>query len=201
MTEANETSAEELSNPEAWVDLYGDDLFRFALARVKSKDMAEELVQETFLAALKARKRFEGRSSAKTWFISILKHKIVDHFRKSIRETPVDNPEVYADRQEELFNARGHWQVFPAKWRFRPDKVQEQREFLDAFYQCLAGLPERLSRIFMMREVDGEETDVICQELGITPTNSWTMLYRARMGLRKCLEKGWLRPESGREVA
>ena len=195
----NTASAEDLSNPDAWVDIYGDDLFRFAFARVKSKAVAEDLVQETFLAALNARKRFEGRSTARTWFMSILKHKMVDHFRKHIREKSVDDPEAYADGQDAWFNERGHWVMFPSKWASHPAKAHEQREFLDAFYQCLANLPERLATIFMLREVDGAETEDICQEMGISATNSWTMLYRARMGLRKCLEKGWLRPETGGE--
>jgi RNA polymerase sigma-70 factor (ECF subfamily) len=63
---------------------------------------------------------------------------------------------------------------------------------LDVFYRCLGDIPKRLAKIFMLREIDGAETEEICQEMEITATNSWTMLYRARMGLRRCLEARWL---------
>ena len=75
-----------IDNPENWVDEYGDYLYRYALSRVKDPIIAEDLVQETFLAALKARHNFQGRSTARTWMIAILKHKIVDYIRQKVRE-------------------------------------------------------------------------------------------------------------------
>ncbi|MBT8373173.1 MAG: sigma-70 family RNA polymerase sigma factor [Desulfobacterales bacterium] len=187
----------EIDDPESWVDQYGGFLYRFALSRVKEPAIAEDLVQETFLAALSARKNFQGRSSARTWLISILKHKLVDHIRKRVREQTSDKIESLSDAAvndpiDASFNNAGGWQTRPAKWTINPTKLYEQKEFIDVLYSCLGELPERQAKAFMMREIDGRTTDEICKDLNISATNSWVMLYRARMWLRKCLESKWL---------
>jgi RNA polymerase sigma-70 factor (ECF subfamily) len=188
--------------PEFWVDQYGDGLYRFALARVKDPAAAEDLVQEALVAAIRSQGSFQGKSSRKTWLTAILKYKIVDHFRRRSREPPgedLDRIDAYDTAHDDLFNERGGWSLLPAKWSVDPGKIQRQREFLDVFYRCLGELPERLARIFMRREIDGAGTAEICQEMKITATNSWTMLYRARMGLRRCLEARWLEAPAERE--
>jgi RNA polymerase sigma-70 factor (ECF subfamily) len=173
---------------DAWVDQYGDALFRFAVSRVKERTIAEDLVQETFLAALKSGDRFKGKSSEKTWLFAILKHKIIDHFRKNRskaagREIPLD-----AENVDGFFTANGDWRMRPTHWSADPEKAQELNEFLDHFYRCLAGLPRRNAEAFVYREIDGMSTEEICTTLDIKPNNCWVMLYRARMLLRKCLE-------------
>lgn len=188
-------SAEDLppvAAPEDWVDAYGDLLYRFALSRVGSPQVAEDLVQETFVAALHGRESFHGRSTVRTWLMAILKHKIVDHFRKDGRETLTGDAGLVADVAEELFDDRGHWSATPPRWRTDPSHAHEQKEFLDVLYRCLSEIPSRQADAFMMREVDGRTTEEICKELGISSSNCWVMLYRARMGLRKCLENNWL---------
>jgi len=186
-----------IDSPEDWVDQYGDFLYRFALSRVKNPSIAEDLVQETFLAALGARKNFQGRSSARTWLIAILKHKIVDHIRKRIREQTSDKVESMSDAAvndpiDAGFTDAGDWHIRPSKWTINPMKLYEQKEFMDVLYRCLGELPERQAEAFMMREIDGFSTDEICKVLNISATNSWVMLYRARMWLRRCLENKWL---------
>lgn len=186
-------------NPDVWVDRYGDALYHFALARVQDQNIAEDLVQETFLAAVKARDRFEGRSSEKTWLFGILKHKVIDHFRKRQKTLLTQDLTDSADRIDAFFGKRGEWRDRPAHWRTNPDKAQENREFLDHFYRCLADLPRRTADAFVYREIDGLRTDEICRQLDITANNCWVMLYRARMLLRKCLELvGFSRPTEGR---
>jgi RNA polymerase sigma-70 factor, ECF subfamily len=191
----------QIENPESWVDQYGDFLYRFTLSRVKDPSIAEDLVQETFLAALNARKNFKGRSTARTWLIAILKHKIVDHIRKRVREQISAEAAVlsYAasdDSFDTFFNEKGDWRIRPSKWAVNPMNLYEQKEFMDVLYQCLAKLPERQAEAFMMREIDGFSTEEICKVLNISATNSWVMLYRARMWLRRCLENNWLNVES-----
>lgn len=190
-----------LDDPESWVEQYGDFLYRFALSRVKETSIAEDLVQETFLAALSARKNFKGRSSARTWLIAILKHKIVDHIRKKVREQTSDKVESLSDATlnhsiDASFNNAGGWHTRPAKWTINPTKLYEQKEFVDVLYRCLGELPERQAKAFMMREIEGLTTDEICKVLKISATNSWVMLYRARMWLRQCLESKWLNAAS-----
>ncbi len=182
----------QLSDPEIWVDDYADSLYRYALARVKDPSVAEDLVQETFLAALGARKNFKGQSTTRTWLIAILKHKIIDHIRKKTREQDSDKLESLTDGIDINFADRGDWHLRPTKWAKNPIKLYEQKEFMDVLYRCLAELPERQATAFMLREMDGLSTDEICKELGITATNSWVMLYRARMTLRRCLETRWM---------
>ena len=197
MTKKRNQINSQIENPESWVDQYGDFLYRFTLSRIKDPSIAEDLVQETFLAALKARKNFQGRSTAKTWLIAILKHKIVDHIRKRVREQTSDKVESMHDTAandpvDNSFNDKGDWQIRPSKWAIDPMKLYEQKEFMDVLYHCLGELPKRQAEAFMMREIDGFSTEEICKVLNISATNSWVMLYRARMWLRRCLENNWL---------
>ncbi|MEE9496187.1 MAG: sigma-70 family RNA polymerase sigma factor [Desulfobacterales bacterium] len=191
----SKSDAATIDHPESWVDHYGDFLYRFALSRVKDPAVAEDLVQETFLAALRARESFKGRSAGRTWLIAILKHKIVDYIRKKIREPSTDKIETLTDMMDSDFNDHGEWQIRPCQWAINPEKIYEQKEFLDVLYRCLAELPQRLAEAFMLREMDGLSTAEVCKVLDITATNSWVMLYRARMSLRRCLESKWLGTE------
>ena len=184
-----------IDDPESWVDHYGDFLYRFALSRIKDPAVAEDLVQETFLAALRGRENFKGHSAGRTWLVAILKHKIVDYIRKKIREPSSDKIEVFTDQTDPDFNEQGEWQLRPSRWAVNPGRIYEQKEFLDVLYRCLAEVPERLAEAFMMREMDGLSTAEVCKALDITATNSWVMLYRARMSLRRCLEDSWLGAE------
>ena len=201
MTKKQAEINSQIENPEGWVDKYGDFLYHFTLARIKDPSVAEDIVQETFLAALKARENFRGRSSARTWLIAILKHKLVDYIRKRIREEASDKVEsmfntATNDPADSSFNDAGDWRIRPSKWTIDPMKLYEQKEFMDVLYHCLGELPKRQAEAFMMREIDGFSTDEICKLLDISATNSWVMLYRARMWLRRCLESNWLKTES-----
>jgi RNA polymerase sigma-70 factor (ECF subfamily) len=175
-------------NSDTWVDQYGDALFHFAIARVKNREVAEELVQETFLAAVQSQERFKGRSSEKTWLFGILKHKVIDHYRKAKSTMYAQNILDDPDNLEAFFKTNGGWQIQPVHWRTDPGKAQEIKEFLDHFYRCLSDLPQQTADAFVLREVDGLSTGEICKHLDITATNCWVLLYRARMLLRKCLE-------------
>jgi RNA polymerase sigma-70 factor (TIGR02943 family) len=182
-------------NPENWVDQYGDMLFHFAYSRVGKADVAEELVQDTFLAAIRTKKKFEGRSTEKTWLFSILKHKIIDHFRNKNRYVTKGNDENYAEITDQFFDKNGNWSIpmRPAEWNINPIDAYEQKEFLDVFYQCLSEVPARLADAFVYREIDGLSTEEICKVLNITTSNFWVMIYRARMILRRCIDISWIK--------
>ena len=137
--DANRSSSEtDIGDPESWVDLYGEFLYRFALVRVKDPVIAEDLVQETFLAALRGRENFQGRSNLKSWLVAILKHKIVDHIRKSVKEKVLENFDSQADQVEASFDDRGKWKFRPQNWTVNPVKLYQQKEFMDILYWCLA---------------------------------------------------------------
>jgi RNA polymerase sigma-70 factor (TIGR02943 family) len=172
------------------------DLLRFARLQLRDAGAAEDAVQETMLAALTASQGFESRSSYKTWLISILRNKIVDIIRAQSRELPASS--LAADDEgddlleESLFEARGHWQpsARPTRWA-DPEASFEQQQFWMVFEACLNHLPPKTARVFMMREFLGLDTGEICKETGISSSNCWVVLHRARMGLRTCLETRW----------
>lgn len=153
---------------------------------------AEDAVQDTLLAALQGADKFEGNAAVRTWLVGILKHKIVDFFRRQSREQPLQSTDedLSLDDFGEMFLADGHYREAPQDWT-SPESSLDQRRFFEALERCLQGLPAKTARVFMMREVLGIETDEICKELAISSSNCWVLLYRARMALRVCLEKGW----------
>lgn len=167
-------------------------LLRYALLQLRNPDQAEDVVQETLLAALEGRARFSGLSSVKTWLTGILKHKIIDAIRRKAREQPLVNADDGSDAEtvDTLFKSDGHWQQMPATWG-DPEQALENRKFWEIFETCSRLMPERTARVFMLREVMEMTTDEICQELDITPTNLWVILHRARLALRECLEIKW----------
>ena len=185
-----------LSHPERWVDEHGDYLFKFALVRLRDPSKAEDAVQETFLAALKGGSRFAGRSAEKSWLVGILKNKISDHFRKASRETPFTNLEFYLDEESESFLSeglsKGVWrhEVGPQEWS-SPGASLDSEVFWKTFRDCSNKLPKSVAAVFNLREVDGVESKEICALLNITENNLWVMLHRARMALRRCLERNW----------
>jgi len=182
------------NNVNDWLNDHGDYLYRFALARLKDTHQAEDAVQETMLAAIK-NNSFEGDSSIRTWLTGILKHKIIDMQRKLIREQPVSDIidlDATDESMDDFFDKTGHWLDKPQFFDM-PDHALEQSQFLSVLDACMQKLPKKLKAIFMFRHVHEMENENICKELDITPTNAWVMLYRARMGLRKCLEMNWVK--------
>jgi len=166
-------------------------LLRYASMELRNRDAAEDAVQETLLAALAAEVSFAGRSNLRTWLTGILKHKIIDSIRRSSRERPLDGSDAESTVEDidALFDQTGHWREPPQAW---PEQALAEKQFMQALEKCLAALPVRTSQAFLMREHLGFDTADICKELAITPTHCWVLLYRARMALRECLEKGWL---------
>lgn len=179
--------------PEQWIDEHADFLYRYALTRVRDHSLAEDMVQETFLAAIKSAARFKEGLSERAWLVGILKHKIVDHIRKASRETVVDQQEVLELEKSKLFQWSGIPTMRPEKWHFNPRKVFEQKEFWAAFQDCLLRLKPREHTAFVLRELEDQDTETICKELDITANHLWVMLHRARNGLKACLETKWLK--------
>ena len=167
-------------------------LLRYALLQLRDRDSAEDVVQETMLAALEGRARFAGKSTAKTWLTGILKHKIIDLLRRRQREEPLigDEDGSEADAVDAMFQADGHWLATPAAWG-NPARALEDKRFREAFALCTKAMPVRNARVFMMREVLDMSSSEICEALDITPANLWVMLHRARLSLRACIEIKW----------
>jgi RNA polymerase sigma-70 factor (TIGR02943 family) len=194
-----EAGAKPRSNPEQWVEEHGDSLFRHALARVGRQVVAEDLVQETFLAAWGSRNRFAGRSSERTWLVRILRHKIADYYRRQKPEVSLDDPEVFAVWEEQQFElgALGgkHWNASaaPTAWKNARQSL-EQSEFWITVNHCTRKLPSQAAQVFLLREVDGWETGEICRTMKIKQSHLFVILHRARLALRRCLEANWFKP-------
>jgi len=172
-------------------------LLRFALLQLRDRSTAEDAVQDTLLAAIQGAARFAGQSSVRTWLVGILKHKIIDSIRKTSRERPLESG-IADDGGEDLdafFSDDGHFTEPPESWA-SPERSLEERRFFEALERCLQALPKSTATAFTMRELMGLETEEICKELGISTSNCWVMLYRARMGLRACLERTWFQSGS-----
>ena len=167
-------------------------LYKFALLQLRNETHAEDCVQEALASAIQGADGFAGQSSVRTWLIGILKHKILDHFRKTSREQAliVSSEESSLDELDSLFKEDGHYAEPPSPWA-NPEQALEQREFFEVLELCLERLPANAARVFKMREVMGLEMDEICTELSITANNCWVLIYRARMSLRECLHNRW----------
>jgi RNA polymerase sigma-70 factor (ECF subfamily) len=193
-------SDSERVDPEGWVDRHGDVLYRYALLRLRAPDRAADVVQETFLEALRARDTFAGRASERTWLIGILRHKIVDQVRKAAREAVNSNGAAMNGTAVVPFDARGHWRNSPLSWGGEPSALMETKEFWEVFGACMSKLPHGIADAFFLRELDGLSADQVQQALGITPANFWKRLHRARFLLRQCLEVSWFSPRTKRSA-
>lgn len=176
-------------------------LVRYALAQLRDAELAQEAVQEALLAALEGLARFDGRSTLRTWLTSILRFKVIDLQRRIAAERRNVDIDAAGEAAEggdeswldELFDESGHWREAPQAWS-NPEAALEQRRFWEAFERCLDRLPKVGGRVFFRREVIGEDTPAICAAEGITESNCWVILHRARQSLRKCLEASWFGP-------
>lgn len=192
---------ERKSNPGNEFAQHRPMLLRIALLQLRNRDEAEDVVQETLAAALQGSAGFAGKSSLRTWLVGILKHKIIDQIRRA-RSRP-DRPlalrddEASLDDFDGLFAADGHYSEIPSDWG-NPEAALSQARFHEALQRCLDGLPPNTARAFVMREAMGMDTSEICKELGVSATNCWVLLYRARMSLRACLQQGWFAGEKTR---
>ena len=172
------------------------DLLKFARLQLRDDALAEDAVQEALLAAWSGLSRFEARAQKKTWVFAILKNKIVDVLRERARspQTVAMVEEIPEGAFDDLFDGRDHWreEASPAAWA-NPEASLSNRQFWDVLEICLTRLPEKTARVFLMREVLGLETDEICKELTLQASHCLVVLYRARMGLRLCLEERWFK--------
>jgi RNA polymerase sigma-70 factor (ECF subfamily) len=186
------TSTQQGLDPDKWLDCHGNYLYRYALVRVREAAVAEDLLQETLLAAVGSCHSHAGRSSERTWLVGIMKHKVIDHFRRAARNAQFQLPPE--DDEIEWFEQsgpwRGHWREdqAPMTWSVQ---ALESREFWETFEHCLSQLPPQMSIAFTLREIDGLTSTEICEILDITPNNLWVLLHRSRIKLRHLLEANW----------
>lgn len=180
-------------DPAQWVDRYGDELYRFAATRVEP-EQAEELVQETFLSALEALAGFRGEASERTWLFTILRRKLIDFYRRQARSLLEPLPLAEAEEDGYFAPTDGHWKAEAAPRSWEPavqEQALEQAEFQQVLLRCQQQLPAQHAAVFVLRFVEERDTDEICKELELTPSNFWVIIHRAKLRLRRCLEMNW----------
>jgi len=182
-------------NPIHWLDEHGDYLFQFAYVRLHNRAAAEDAVQETLLAGIKAIDRYNGKTPIRYWLRGILRHKVVDYIRKASREIAVEDTEDTQLLDSFKYKAFGIPNQDPTPWKFDPAHAYEQSEFWDVFYACMSKLNDKTGMAFTLRELEGLSTEEICKELDLKPNNLWVVLHRARTQLKSCLETNWGKPE------
>ena len=175
-------------NPEKWVYEYGDYLYGFAMSRLSSKDLAQDLLQDTFLAAYKSKDNFKGNSNEKTWLVSILKRKIFDHYRKKSRNIEYsmgfDSPFV----QDKFMHGQWREERVPKPWEDNDDWSQDE-EFIRILRKCIEHLPEKWKSVFTLKHIDEIKNDEIIKELDISESNIWVIVHRSKVKLRECIQQ------------
>lgn len=177
-------------DPNKWIERYSDYLFNYTITRVNDREIAKDLIQDTFFAGLKSMKNFKGEATERTWLISILKRKIIDYYRKinskkgqaEVRMT-YNTDENEGDWLEERVEDEG---VLNAQ------ETLENTELGDAIYNCMDKLSDKQATVFKMKTILNYETETICNELNITASNLWVIIHRARTAMAECMEKNWL---------
>lgn len=168
--------------PERWLEEHGDALYRFAMARLGDATLAEDMVQEALLGALRSQDSYEGRAEERTWLISILRRKIADCLRR--------RNGMVKEQETPDFDETRQFTDLPDVWS-DPELALESDAFRAQFRDCLGRLPDDFADAFILREVEELTYEEVCDMLGVTATNLSTRLYRARMQLRKCLQANW----------
>jgi len=180
-------------DPNNWIANYGDYLLNYGYSRLSSREVAEDLLQDTFISALKAQEGFRGDSSEQTWLTSILKRKIIDYYRKKSTQNELNESRINSPFKDSGF-LEGHWEKSraPKDWSDRDPNSMRQQEFQAILQECISYLPEKLRAVFILKVMEEMESDEVCKELECTASNFWVILHRARLRLRECIENNWL---------
>jgi len=180
-------------NPETWVEDYGDYLYGYAYSRTRDANAAEEVLQETLLAGVKYSGQYAGKGSVRGWLMAILKRKIIDYFRSRKKHAGANlrDEDDFFDPSAALFDQQGNWKPGAFKWAPSPEKNLEMSELSDVVQECLKCIPKGQADVFVLSVMEEMDSNAICEQLSITPSNLWVRMHRARLGLAKCVSQKW----------
>ena len=182
---------EKTSDLTRWVDEYTSDMYAWAWHKVSDAELAKDLVQDTFMAAAEKFSSFKGESSPKTYLFSILNHKIIDHYRKKVQKPVPMEPDILS----RYFTEEGEWQEpkRPADWQKNEGHMLDNEEFQEVLQDCIEELPDKWNACVTAKYLLDKKTEDICQDLGITTTNYWQIMHRAKLQLRECIDENWFK--------
>ena len=172
------------------VNKYSKEMLQWARNRVPQKEIAEDLVQDTFIVAFQKIDSFQERSQVKTWLFSILKNKIADYFRASFKmDTRPLNDNVFFDDSETWKNGE-----LPKAWAMGEEgQLLDNLDFKAALENCQDKLPATWNHAMVLKYFSEKDANEICKEMGITTSNYWQLIHRAKLQLRKCLDTNWFK--------
>ena len=177
--------------------MYGDYLFGFAMSRLRNPEAAQDCVQDTFMAGIKALDRFDGSRDIKFWLRGIMRNKIVDQIRKAVKESKVDiDSEDEAMMESFWFKYSGITTTNPDPWQFNPRKSYDNGEFWQVFETCINDVKDPARQAFILKVLEDQTTEEVCKVMDITPNYLWVLLHRARAQLKTALEAKWTGPEA-----
>ncbi len=181
----------EKANPQQWVASYADYLYAFALKRIPDPELCKDLVQDTFMSAIKNLSQYKGKSSEQTWLTSVLKNKISDHYRKKLSEIMVRNDAAAIEQADNLFETNGHWKhnYMPQNWGIEESDYLENKELKNILDKCIKKLPALWAMVFNMKYMDEEDSKIICKEMALTASNFWVIVHRSKLNLRARISK------------
>ena len=180
------------------IERYHGRLLRFAQTFVSNQAVAEEVVQETWMAVLEGIHRFEGRSSLKTWIFQILQnlaktkgkreHRYISFFDVANATSQEENSVMEPERVRTSSHLTGHWAILPTtRDENTPERLLESKEILAQIEKVIQSLPSYQRQVIILHDIDGVDSEEICQMLNITPTNQRVLLHRARLKVRRAL--------------
>ena len=173
------------------VSQYTEELYNWSFHKTTSVTIAEDLVQESFLAAAENLNSFKGDSSPKTWLFSILNNKIIDFYRNKVNQPVRLENEILST----FFDEEGTWQgeKRPKEWHEEETNLLDDADFQIVLKECLDALPEKWNTCVKLKYLSEKKGEDICQEIGISPTNFWQIIHRAKLKLRDCVENNWFK--------
>lgn len=180
-----------------WVHEFTTDLTQWALSRTNNGVISEDLVQDTFIAALKSFDKFENRSHPKTWLISILNHKISDFYKTESKINVINSQGMSEGEANQLidsyFNTEEHWNKtsFSHEWDSSSEHLLDNPDFLKVWAICMDDLPFKWKEAITAKYILEKKSEEISQELNISMTNYWQYIHRAKVLLKKCIEVYW----------
>jgi len=178
MTTSNHTQT---LNPNKWISKYYQFLYNYARSRVSDDYVVQEIIQETFLSALKSAKSFQNKCTERTWLTSILRYKIIDHYRKSnsfkgsVEKRMISSEEYEARHFSEIPD-----NSFPERM-YQDDNYH--KKIKQSILNSLKNLPAQQSKVFKMKVIDNVENEEICRILNISINNLWVLMFRAKRNL------------------
>ena len=182
---------------EALVEQHYRTMLAVARGYVRTRAVAEEVVQEAWVGVLNGIARFEGRSSLRTWIMRIVMNIAITRGEREARTIPFsslapegDEPAVDPDRfRDESDGFPGHWRAYPANWAAVPDDALLSRETLDVVIGAIEELPDAQRVVITMRDVAGCSSEEVCGTLEVSEGNQRVLLHRARSHVRNALER------------